>query len=164
MNLCIHFTFSRINSCRNVRTPAMKLAWGAAHFHAHFTIDTSELCRGKGRTPHFCAYARFVHEAPGLYLRVYAFTDMPPFTSRNSSPLRPPHVPSALHPLPHIPSKSQELSSVPWVIVLFWLLLLDCGTLTTWEPHRLQLFLNKTWKLIFLKKRSANSLLLALFS
>ena len=58
----------RNNSCRNVRTPAMKLTWGTAHFHGHFTFHTSERERGTPRfflrTPRFCAYATFVHEAP----------------------------------------------------------------------------------------------------
>ena len=50
----------RNNSCRNVRTPAMKLAWGTARFHGHLTFHTSERERGKGRTPRFCAYATFL--------------------------------------------------------------------------------------------------------
>ena len=57
----------RINSCRKVRTTALGFAWGTAHFHVHFALDTSDRWREKVRTPLFCAYAPFVHEAPGLF-------------------------------------------------------------------------------------------------
>ena len=50
-----------------MRTTALKLAWGTAHFHGHFALDTSDRWREKVHTPLFCSYAPFVHEAPGLF-------------------------------------------------------------------------------------------------
>ena len=79
-----------------------------------------------------------------------------PPTSRSSSTPRPPHAPFALHQ--HTPSDWLRPSSALWAIWLSPLLPQDYGTpsLTTWRPHRLQLFLNETLRLIFLKKRFAN--------
>ncbi len=58
---CFHTVNSFPAQSLNVRMPAMKSAGSIAHVHVHFTLNTSERERGKGRTPRFSSYAPFVH-------------------------------------------------------------------------------------------------------
>jgi len=50
---------------------ALKLAWGTAHFHGHFALDTSDGWREKVCTPLFFAYIPFVHEAMVIVVSVW---------------------------------------------------------------------------------------------